>query len=517
MQRKTLLFLLIILVIAAFFRLWKLNDIPPGLYPDVAMNGTNAFETLKTEDFKVFYPENNGREGLMMWLIALSFWIFGVSIWSIKIVAAIFGTLTVLGLFLLVKELFDNEILALLASFFLATSFSHALFSRIGFRAILLPFVLVFSFYFLFKGFKKKKIWDFIIAGLFFGLGFYTYISFRFAVLILPFVLIPYWLLYKTEGQSKKFLLFTSCFLLTTFLVALPIGIYFLQHPLDLIGRATPISVFAAKNPLKEAVKSLIIHLGMFNFYGDANWRHNFAKSPMLPLVLGILFVIGLILGLREIFKKSNYQNKNYQLLYGFYFLFSTFFVMLFPGILTREGLPHFLRTIGVMPIVYIFTALAFYSIYNWLNKNQKHKTFFLIAVFLFLLAMGLTEFNKYFGLWAKNPEVPRAYEKGYLDMGNFLNSLPEETQKYVILNDFSSPLYGISIPGQSLVFIELSKFGKLRSTYLRVEDLNQIQSGDKKIVIVPLYPDRVMRELVRRFPQGRTGEINGVKFYEIN
>jgi 4-amino-4-deoxy-L-arabinose transferase-like glycosyltransferase len=529
MQKKTLFLLIVILVIAAFFRMWKLNEIPPGLYPDVALNGTQAFEALKTGNFKLFYPENNGREGLIMWLIALSFWIFGVSIWSIKIVAAIFGTLTILGLFLLVKELFDNENLALLASFFLATSFSHTLFSRIGFRAILLPFFLVFSFYFLFKGFKRWKIRDFIIAGIFFGLGFYTYISFRFAVLILPSVLIPHWLIYKKpivhiqEGQSKNFLLSAFYFLLTTFIVALPIGLYFLKHPLDLIGRATPISIFAAKNPLKELVKSLVIHLGMFNFYGDANWRHNFAKSPMFPPVLGILFIIGIVLSLREILKKYNYQNKNYKLLSIFYFLLSTFFVMLLPGILTREGIPHFLRTMGVIPVVYIFVALGFCSIYNWLNKNQKHRTLLLAAVFLFLIAIGITEFNKYFNLWAKNPEVPRAYEKGYLDMGNFLNSLPEETQKYVIVNDFSSPLYGISIPGQSLMFVELSNFGRLRSIYLKAEDLNQIKTPivytqeGPKVIIVPLYPSRLMRELSKTFPEGSVKEINGVKFYEID
>jgi hypothetical protein len=502
---------------------WKLNEIPPGLYPDVALNGTQAFEALKTKNFKVFYPENNGREGLIMWLIALSFWIFGVSIWSIKIVAAIFGTLTILGLFFLVKELFDNDNLALLASFFLATSFSHTLFSRIGFRAILLPFVLVFSFYFLFKGFKKHKIKDLIIAGIFFGLGFYTYISFRFAVLILPFVLIPYWLIYKKEKQSKKFLLFSFYFLLTTFIIALPIGLYFLKHPLDLIGRATPISIFAAKNPIKEFIESLFSHLGMFNFYGDPNWRHNFAKSPMLPWSLGILLLLGIILSLREIFRKSNYQNKNYQKLSIFYFLFSIFFVMLLPGILTREGIPHFLRTIGVIPVVYIFVALGFYSIYNWLDKNQKHRTLLVATVFLFLIAIGITEFNKYFNLWAKNPEVLRAYEKGYLDMGNFLNSLPEETQKYVILNDLSSPLYGISIPGQSLMFVELSKFGRLRSIYLKAEDLNQIKTPivhtqeGPKVVIVPLYPSRLMRELSKTFPEGSVKEINGVKFYEID
>ncbi len=158
--KKTLIFLLIILALAAFFRLWQLNQTPPGLYPDVAMNGNDALQGLRTGNFKLFYPENNGREGLMMWLIAASFSIFGVSIWSMKIVAAIVGIITVLGLYLLTKEIFRHaqydirktEYITLLASFFLAISFWHVNFSRIGFRAILLPFVLVFSFYFLFKG-----------------------------------------------------------------------------------------------------------------------------------------------------------------------------------------------------------------------------------------------------------------------------------------------------------------------------------------------------------------------------
>src|SRR3990167_10730748 len=133
MKNKSLLFLIIILVIASFFRLWQLNGIPPGLYPDVAIYANDALDSLKTKDFKVFYPENNGREGLYMWILALSFSLFGVSIWSIKIVTATAGILTVLGLYLLIKELFNNvtikqfnnETVALLSSFFLATSFWH--------------------------------------------------------------------------------------------------------------------------------------------------------------------------------------------------------------------------------------------------------------------------------------------------------------------------------------------------------------------------------------------------------
>jgi 4-amino-4-deoxy-L-arabinose transferase-like glycosyltransferase len=540
MSKKTLFFLLIILVIAVFFRLWKLNEIPPGLYPDVAINGNEALESLKTGNFKLFYPENNGREGLMMWLIALSFSIFGISIWSIKIVAAIIGILTVLGIYLLTKELFNRStsqpanqqtIIAFLSSFLLATSFWHTNFSRIGFRAILLPFILVFSFYFLLRGFRttllrqgfggQGKIRDFIISGIFFGFGFYTYISFRFAVLMLPFVLIPYWLIYKRERLQKKFLLSTFYLLLTIFIVALPIGIYFLKHPQDFIGRAAPISVFATQNPIKELVKSLILHLAMFNFYGDSNWRHNFAGSPMLPWLLGILFLIGLILSFKEIFKKSNYQNKNYQLLSTYYFLLATFFTMLLPGILTYEGIPHSLRVIGVIPVVYIFVSIGGLKIYQFFNQNTDRKKLLIITSILFLIAIGFSEFNKYFFEWGKNKEVEGAFTERFVKEANFLNSLPENVQKYVIVNESGVPVpwpNGIPMPAQTIMFIENIKYGKIQSTYLLPENLDKIKIDDKGTVILPMkYDQGLFNEFSRKFPGGKIEEKDGFSVYKVN
>ena len=64
-------FLIWIFLLAIFFRFWKLNEIPPGLYPDSAIYANEAWFSLKNRDFKVFYPENNGREGLFMWLLTL--------------------------------------------------------------------------------------------------------------------------------------------------------------------------------------------------------------------------------------------------------------------------------------------------------------------------------------------------------------------------------------------------------------------------------------------------------------
>ena len=65
--------LLGILIVAVFFRLFALTNFPSGLYPDEAMNGNNALEALAGPaaggaggNFKIFYPENNGRGGLFI-------------------------------------------------------------------------------------------------------------------------------------------------------------------------------------------------------------------------------------------------------------------------------------------------------------------------------------------------------------------------------------------------------------------------------------------------------------------
>ena len=60
--------LILILILAGFFRFWKLDIIPPGLYPDEAINAMQG----ALEPLRIFYQENNGREGLLIAFLKLS-------------------------------------------------------------------------------------------------------------------------------------------------------------------------------------------------------------------------------------------------------------------------------------------------------------------------------------------------------------------------------------------------------------------------------------------------------------
>lgn len=493
--------LLLILGLAGFFRLWQIGSIPPGLYPDEAINGNDALKTLETNQFNVFYPENNGREGLFIWLIALSFKLFGPTAQSIRLVSALLGILTVLGLYLLTKELFNKKI-ALLSSFFLSVSFWHTNFSRIGFRAILVPLLICFSFYFLFRAFRKNTLLDYTWAGIFFALGFYTYIAFRAALLILGMVIllkmIEYWQKnkksYLKDGWWK-----VDIFFVVIIVIALPLGIYFFNNPQDFIGRAGGVSIFSAEQPLKELAISTIKTLGMFNFVGDWNWRHNYAGLPMLNWTVGILFVIGLILSL---VKKR-------------IFLLSWFVFMLLPAVFTYEGLPHALRTIGVIPVVCIFASLGLVWLFNKVSKANKEIAI-LILIFL-IIYPTLANFNKYFLQWAKNPNVAGAFRQDLVDLTDYLNNLPANIQKIILVNESGVPVPypdGLPMPAQTIIF---KSNPNKEIKYLTRDENSQTILDNQPAIIIPLkYDQAIFRQLSEKWPDGKPRTFQGFTLFEI-
>lgn len=473
-MKKGLLILFFILTLAAFLRFYELPSYPPGLYPDEAMNGNNALEALHTGQFNVFYPENNGREGLFINIQALFLWATGPANagepWMLRLPSAIFGTLTVLGIYLLGRELFSEEV-GLLSAFFLATNFWHLNFSRIGFRAILAPFFIIFALYFFLRAVKtrapKKRALHAILAGVFFGLGFYTYIAYRVTPLIF-LAFIPFY------HKDKKFWQAAAIFVAATFVVALPIGLYFLGHPADFFGRTTQVSVFSSSPEfirtglmfpgvvieipsylvaLKNLGLNLIKTVGMFNVRGDANWRHNLSGSPELFWPVGILFLIGIFSGITHLSGKGRPRqivpNPKLSLL----LVFTLFLLALLPVIISNEGIPHALRSILLIPPAILLAAIGGVEAYRFLKKYARpvllRPAIFVLAIFLIL-----NTFSMYFLEWGPNKNTADAFAANYVALGRVLNALPSSIPKYVVVNAGGVLVNGIPMPAQTVMFV---------------------------------------------------------------
>ncbi|MCL5017513.1 MAG: glycosyltransferase family 39 protein [Patescibacteria group bacterium] len=456
-------FLIAILIIASFFRLYNLsgqNATPPGLYPDEAMNGNNAIEAMQTGNFKVFYPENNGREGLFMDIQAPFIAIFGNTPFSLRLPSAIFGILTVLGIYFFAAELFANQTIGLLASFFTAISFWHINFSRIGFRAISAPFFLVWGLYFLLlcfrKSFKEKTplkehhtAWLLAaLSGIVYGLGFYTYIAYR-ATPLLVLVVFAIWYFLNRENK-KKILEVLGVFTLFTFIVAAPLGIYFLHNSQDFLGRTSQISIFSAASPIKELGINILKTLGMFNFSGDRNWRQNFAGQPEIYWPVGIMFVFGILYGIRQIIRKHGKE---------FIILFVWCIAAAAPVVVSDEGIPHALRSILLIPPAFIFAGVGTYKLFEILRHHmskfyRRHDELIKNTFLLLCAALIVQTYSYYFIEWGQNPNVSGAFTQSYVDMGNMINSLPKDRIKYVVVKAGGVPVRGIPMPAQTVMYI---------------------------------------------------------------
>ncbi|MDE2079675.1 MAG: glycosyltransferase family 39 protein [Patescibacteria group bacterium] len=499
MPRRNVFWLLsLVLIIAAFLRFYHFTLLPPGLYPDEAMDGNNAVEALHTGDLKVYYPENNGREGLFMNMQALLMRATGVmnEPWILRLPSAIFGLLTVLGIYFLAAELFSPAV-GLFSSFLVATSFWHIMFSRIGFRAILAPFFLTWALYLFLSSLKhaveneegshkksgvlnsksetisksqsvnpkRVSCLEFrasclaALGGLLYGLGFYTYISYRVSPLLF-LLFIPFlW-------RDKKFWRTAAIFVGAAFLVALPIGLYYLHHPADFFGRTSEISVFASPTPLKDLAGNILKTALMFNWRGDENWRQNYAGAPELFWPVGILFLIGLALAIKNLFSKTGRQapdsernpsrglrvlSENQKLEIGILLLWLLLAAL--PVVISDEGIPHALRAILMIPPVFILAALGGAWLYAFLARFCT-PLILKSALAAFVLMLAAQAYYAYFDAWGGNPNVQGAFAADYAEIGRTINDLPPAMPKYVVVDAGGVLVRGIPMPAETVMFI---------------------------------------------------------------
>src|SRR4030042_7041651 len=167
-NHKTILLLIILL--AAFMRLWNIDKVPVSLFGDELDVGYQAYSILKTgRDYSGnFLPIHfqslaEWRTPLYLYSAVPTVAVFGISAWGVRLPAAIFGVLGVWAMYLLVKQLIREreekvrEGIALLSAAVLAFSPWHIQYSRAAFEVTQLLFLLLIGLYFFFRGIRSGQ------------------------------------------------------------------------------------------------------------------------------------------------------------------------------------------------------------------------------------------------------------------------------------------------------------------------------------------------------------------------
>lgn len=206
LKSRIKIFLFSILILSAILRLALVPRFPYGFNLDETSQGYTAYSLLLTgrDEWGKRLPLSprafgDYRSPLYTYLIIPSIAVFGLTEYAVRLPAAIFGVLAVLAVYLFIKELLKNQILALWTAFFLAISPWHISLSRGAFEASLNTFLLPLGLWLFLLGLRR---WPYLVfSGLVLGLNLFSYYSPRFFT---PLAVVMFLIFFAKDFFKKR-------------------------------------------------------------------------------------------------------------------------------------------------------------------------------------------------------------------------------------------------------------------------------------------------------------------------
>ncbi len=408
--------------IVLFFRLYQTGSVPPEPFSDHAEKILDVYD-ISQGNTRIFFPRNTGREALQMYWTLLVATIFGtkLSFYSLKLGTALLGLLTLPYVYLLGKEI-SNKRVGLIAVFMMGISYWHNVISRVGLRFPLYPLFVAPVLFYLLRGIRRRKRNDFILAGLFLGLGMHGYSPYR----IMPVVIlaaIGLYLLHKiSRGVRKDLLVQLAILTLISLIVFLPLGRYALENPDIFSMRASSRLGYFEEDSVQIFLTNFWDGVKMFNWDNGSIWVHSVGGRPALGVVSSVFFVFGVIFLLVRYLKKRNWLDL---------FLILSILLLSLPSTLSvafPDENPALNRAGGAAVVVFVVAALAFDGLLASIKLRTSRRIGVVSAwaVTILLLAMSIPQnydlvFNEYtenFRLSAWNSsemgEVIQQFEQTY-------------------------------------------------------------------------------------------------------
>jgi len=434
--------LLFIVLLAGFLRFYKLGNIPSGFLNDEANAGYDAYSILNTskDQWGNFLPINNFigfgdyQPPVNRYSLLIPIKIFGLNEFSVRIVSALAGLLSVVMLYLLTKKLFNKQA-AFFSTLFLALMPWAIGLNRIGHESNLaILFLLIALFFGLGEKSGKNLMWSvFFIA-----LSMYTYSAYiPYAPLVLIVILIVN---YKKELKIGYFLKPLILFLI------LISPIIFQKNSASVrfsqVGLTTNINSIGLINNLNDQrgqclavlssgickitddkvvlfvgtlIKNYLSHFSPNFLYGNGT-PTQFSILPergldylfnFLPLILGFVFL----------FKNKKQQKIGYALI-------ALFLLSPVPDSFTSDG--NFTRASMMQPFIALFSGLGIYYVLDLL-KEKKKLMYSFVALFAIIISFSAISFFIIYITYFKN-NYSTFSQYGYKD-------LVQKT--YLVKNDY--------------------------------------------------------------------------------
>ncbi len=437
---KIKILFIFIIVLATVLRLWNLDNFPAGLNADEASLGYNGYSLLQTgkDEYGTPWPLSfksfgDYKPGLYFYFTMPFVATLGLNEWSVRLPSALLGILSVVLIYFLAKEIFQNRWIGIISSFFLAVSPWHLHFSRGGWETNAATFFITLGIYL----FIKNK---FIFSLFSFLASMYTYQSPR---LIVPVLLIILLIFYWSKIKNK-ILLFC-----TLMILSFPLALQFISGSGS--ARFEGLSFFSDTGPVsrinelrgqhinQNSLEAVLIHNKLTTFSieflghyldhfkpdflfikGDPIIRNKVPETGQFYLIESLFLVIGLF-GLI----KSNTYTK---------LIIAWILVAPLASSLTYQT-PHGLRALNMVIPLTLLMGYGFFCLYNFLNGKWKFLLLFIAIIFTFEFIHYL---ESYYVHYPKR--YPLAWEYGFKEMVEKLSKYEHLYENVVITDRYDQP-----------------------------------------------------------------------------
>jgi len=430
----SLIVLIVLIGLAIVFRFYKLGSVPIELFGDELDIGYQAYSIVKTggdyfgNKWPVFFRSfDEYRMPVLVYLTTPFVGIFGLNAWVVRLIPALFGCLSIVLFWYLLKKITASKTIALIGAVLMGFVPWHLHYSRSGFDVTVLLTIILTSIIFFIKGLKNKTF--LILSFLLWPLAFYTYsTSLVFSIFFLPFV---FWIFRKKLSKlDKKSLSMAG---IAFFIVSIPLLMNLVNQKAS--DRFSRISIGEDAKMIDDLYnkrsqsggqgriyhnkgiylgkKFLTYYLQSFSpeflfIKGDPNPRHSVNDFGMLPFVLAPCLLLGFYAACIE----QEAKLKRVNLLF-----FAWLLTAPIASALTTDGGNHATRLFLMLPPLLYFASLGVKYLLSFKNKLLiKGVLVLLIAVFI---GEGILYSHQYFFHYPR--ESWEYFDYGYQEAFSYL------------------------------------------------------------------------------------------------
>ena len=441
-------FLIAIIALAAFFRFYRLDAIPPGFQFDQAYYVFDAIFLLRG-DFFIFFRDPGRSEPLYQYLLMPFVALFGGDTpLGLKVTAGIIGVLTIFLIYGVTRALFSpssvndgggqgwghpspasggrTEVgvgVGMLAALFAAISFWHIFYCRYGERIPLTLLFAILVFWFFWRALthhaSRITFHDYILTGIFTGLTLYTYPSGR--VVPIALILLTAYAAVTDRTRAAYYIKGLALAGMIATIVFLPLGVYYLQHPLDFISHTADVSIFTPHGEISgnlplELGKNALKILGMFFVIGDSGVLRNLPYRPVFDPFVGALFVVGALVWLAEMFAPETTRVNRLRA------VFLAVWLGLALGLsLISDDAPNNGRILIGLPVVMILPAWGAVAIWVRLHSPMARRAATVALSVVIVVSAALVSRDTLI-VWANDPGTYYAFDTDKVELSQWIN-----------------------------------------------------------------------------------------------